>query len=161
VKYLDYHSYQWLNNEELRKYNSIWVWCNRCQSKHGIGTNISSNHSDKCQLIPIKCNSNSDHCWKYIGNHYEDIYSISKNNTYIKVNVDNIAHIKHLLIDNWKKWVIIGEDSLYRCIACKKEKKETYALINGEELKNKLDNLIQEKKEILNLLELFYNLKSN
>lgn len=158
---LNYHSYQWLDNDELKDYNSIWVWCNKCQSKHGIGTDISSKHSNKCQLIPKKCNSEEDHCWKYIEDIYKDIFSISKNNTYLKINHNNLFDIEDNLVNDWKEWLIIGETSIHQCIVCKKENEEIFTLISKEQLKIRLDNntIIQEKKEIEDLLKIFNNLK--
>lgn len=159
---MDYHSFQWLSNDELKSYNSIWVWCNKCQRKHGIGTDISSKHSNKCQLIPKKCNLEKDHCWKYIGDVYKDIYSISKNNTYLKVYHNELSNIEDKLVNDWKEWLIIGETSVNQCIVCKKENEETCALISEKQLKIKLNNntINQKKEEIVKLLKIFNNLKT-
>ncbi len=46
-------------------YNQTWVWCNKCNKKHNVNSEIAYNH--KVKPIPINCKNVDDHCWKYTG----------------------------------------------------------------------------------------------
>jgi len=128
-----------------------------------IGTDVSSNHSNRCQLIPKEYENEDDHCWKYIGYIYENIYTINKNNRYIKVDLDSLSKIKQYLTEDWKDWLIVGEMTIYRCIICKMERKELDGLIGERELQFKIDNNLlksREIKEVKKILNVFIELKN-
>lgn len=62
-------------DEELEDnlyYNQKVVWCNSCGRTHRINSNIAWDHS--VRPIPVKCEVDEDHCWKYT--HDEDDYLI-------------------------------------------------------------------------------------
>ena len=159
---MDYHRLQWLSEEESSPYSPIWVWCSSCGHKHRIGTDAAFKHSNKCKLIPKECKSDEDHCWKYIGYLCEGVYAISKEDTYLLINRNDLPKKVHLLTDDWRNWLIMGQYGLSRCIVCGKETKEMYGLFSEKDVNYRLSKgsfELQSTEEIERVLADFNELK--
>ncbi len=55
-------------------YNQKVVWCNNCSRTHRLNTDVANEHPVK--PIPIKCEADEDHCWKWKGINQRKIFGI-------------------------------------------------------------------------------------
>jgi hypothetical protein len=124
---------------------------------------MADKHSHKTQKIDSNCHKTQNHCWKYMGYYFDKIYT-QYNKNYIELTVLTLISrkLESKIDDDWKEQMMIGEQSLLKCIVCRCEKIEFSNVISFDKInKNRINIEIQKKyRSFFSLKKEFLKIKN-